>query len=898
MTDQPQPQDGTSPDETDVLFYVLRRKRFHARLVLFFEKLWPALWPPLGLAGVFATLALLEVPYFLDAWGRIALLTGFVLAIGFTLLRGLIRLRTPTIPEADRRLERASGLRHRPLEVLYDRPVLAGADGLWRTHIARIRAQIGRLRVGIPRPGLAAIDRRALRVLVLMALIAALGVAGEQVPNRLARAFDTGFAPPAVASQMLLQAWITPPSHTGLAPLFLKAEGGTLSVPAGSHLTINLSGGAARPDLRQGAHTIAFQTLGEDSFQLDLDLGESGRIAVQRSGDTVVAWDVAVVANVAPEVWFPEPPGIAGATRQPSLRLPWQVSHAYGVAGLQAELRLVERPDLPPMVVSIPLPGGVPKQARGARQQDLTPHPWAGLNANITLVARDATGLTGTSAVEEMVLPARIFSNPIARALIVIRKGLTLRPDDRMTGAREIARLSEVPGAWTDDLTGYLNLRAIAYRLRRGKPATIEEVQTRLWQLALHVEEGAAERTARALEQARQDLRKILEAEKRGDTLDRAELQQKLKELENALQRHLDALTEQAKRDPGSEKFDPERDRQAARDLERLTEEMKDAAREGRMDEAREKLAELDKLLDELEKGANPRSRMTERQKQRAEKRQQGERQVSAVQDMVKREGGLLDHAQGRDRPGYDYRRPGFGQRPPTGPASGPEQQAKERSGDLRLQQALRRALGELMQQHGDLTGKVPENLGEADRAMREAGQALTQGYDGAAGEAEQRAIAALQKGGKAMAAQTQKMFGSGEDGDDEDGDGDQMGEGEGDQPGDQPGDGQGNGQGNSPGRNPGRRGNQYGYNPQGRANRPWGGQQQGMDRHDEKRDPLGRVMKNGNGGLEESGDVDVPEEMEQARTRALQEELRRRGAERTRPKPELDYIDRLLRQF
>ena len=56
--------------------------------------------------------------------------------------------------------------------------------------------------------------------------------------------------------------------------------------------------------------------------------------------------------------------------------------------------------------------------------------------------------------------------------------------------------------------------------------------------------------------------------------------------------------------------------------------------------------------------------------------------------------------------------------------------------------------------------------------------------------------------------------------------------------------------------------------------------------------------MKNGNGGLEESGDVDVPEEMEQARTRALQEELRRRGAERTRPKPELDYIDRLLRQF
>jgi hypothetical protein len=566
---------------------------------------------------------------------------------------------------------------------------------------------------------------------------------------------------------------------------------------------------------------------------------------------------------------------------------------------LQAEIRLVERPDLAPMVVAIPLPGGSPKQAKGARQQDLTAHPWAGLKASVILVGRDATGLTGSSAVEAVALPERQFTNPVAKALVAIRKGLTLKPDDRMTGAQEIVRLSELPDAWKDDLSGFLNLRAIGYRLRRGiGVAAVDEIQGRLWQLALHVEEGAPERTARALEQARQDLRKMLEAEKRGETPDQAELKQKLKEVQDALQRHLEALTEQGKRDPGSEKFNPERDRMETRTLEKLTEEMKDAAREGRMDEARDKLAELDKMLDALEKGDKQRGKMTEKQKQRAEKRQQGERQVSAVQDMVKREGGLLDHAQARDRPGYDFRRPGFGQRPPFPPPgfqANPEQQAKERAGDLKLQQALRRALGELMQQHGDLTGKVPENLGEADRAMRDAGQALGQGFDGAAGEAEQRAIAALQKGSKEMAEQAAKMFGrGGEEGDEEDGDGDQMSEGEGE--GDQPGDGPGDGQGNGPGKNPGRR--QFGNNPNGRGNRPWGGQLQGQDRRDEKRDPLGRVMKNGNGGLEESGDVDVPEEMEQARTRALQDELRRRGAERMRPKPELDYIDRLLRQF
>ena len=45
-------------------------------------------------------------------------------------------------------------------------------------------------------------------------------------------------------------------------------------------------------------------------------------------------------------------------------------------------------------------------------------------------------------------------------------------------------------------------------------------------------------------------------------------------------------------------------------------------------------------------------------------------------------------------------------------------------------------------------------------------------------------------------------------------------------------------------------------------------------------------------------GGVRVPDEMEQARAHAIQEELRRREAEKSRPQPELDYIERLLRQF
>jgi hypothetical protein len=70
------------------------------------------------------------------------------------------------------------------------------------------------------------------------------------------------------------------------------------------------------------------------------------------------------------------------------------------------------------------------------------------------------------------------------------------------------------------------------------------------------------------------------------------------------------------------------------------------------------------------------------------------------------------------------------------------------------------------------------------------------------------------------------------------------------------------------------------------------------MDRLGQNRDPLGRLRGDGTGGLDEAGDVQVPEQMEEARTRALQEELRRRGGDRTRTQQELDYIERLLKQF
>jgi uncharacterized protein (TIGR02302 family) len=843
------------------LLHQLATRRVLARQAILFERIWPAIWPALGIVGLFVTAALLNLPQRLPAWAQIALLAVVALAVLGLLVRGLRGIRLASDAAADRRLELASGLTHRPLAVLTDEPARADAVGqaLWQAHKARALAQIRRLRVGPPRPGLARRDRRALRLGLVVALVAAFVIAGDDAPARLATALQPTLPVSVGPAATELQAWITPPPYTRLAPVFLKAEGGAASVPAGSHMTVNVTGGSVAPSLTLDGHPTDFRALDVASFQADRELTQGGRLTVRRDGRELAAWDLTVVADQPPIVAWAAKPGRAPTSQQ--TRLPWQVSDDYGVTALQAELRLNVRPDAPPLVITVPLPGGAAKSAHGVNQQDLTAHPWAGLPVTARLVGHDALNQAGTSEDASFELPERPFQNPIAKALVAMRKSLSVHPDDRDDALAGLDQLLQEPQTFGGDDGAWVNLAAIYYLLVRQKDASaVPEAQDRMWQLALHMEEGQTEQTARALEQARQAAREALDkAVQQPTDANREALEQRLKELEQAIERHMQAMMEEAQRNHEALPFDPDAMKLSTRDLERMAEQAREAAREGKMDEAQQRMAELERMLDQL-RNAQAHGGQTQ---QGNAKRQRGRQQMGAVQDMVGRQGGLLDHAQSRTDQTMR-----FNDHAPSGANKsdpGQSEPAAEREADQRVQQALRHALGELMQQFGDLTGEVPPGLTEADRAMRDSGQQLGQGHDQAAGQAEQQAIEALQKGAREMGQAMARQFGPG-----------QSGEGEA-------------GEGSMGMMMPDGRGEQFG-------NGPMPG---GPNRADPRgRDPLGRRFGQGSSGADESADVTVPEERERQRTQAIQEELRRREGERARPQEELDYIDRLLKQF
>ncbi len=875
MTASPDPSFAPPPG--------LSRMRGLAKAVLAFERVWPAIAPSIGIALLAISAALLDLPHLLPPTLHVAALAFSGLTVLGSLGLGLRRVRLPRDAEADRRLEADTGLRHQPLAVLEDGP--AGPPGpLWAAHVARARAQIARLRLHPPRAVLSTADPRALRALVLICLVISLGIAGPDARLRLHRAVSPSFPPTAPAQAPVLQAWITPPAHTGLPPIFLRPEGGAVTAPTGSRFQASLGGVSGEIALRLGAQSMPFTALDPTSSEVTTELaGPEGRLTITRHGREFAGWDLTLIGDSAPRLRFPERPGvIRGAL--PQTRIPWEATHPYGVTALLVELHLRDRPTAPALKLAIPLsapvPDTSPKLFHGARTQDLTAHPWAGLSVTLQLIGRDATGLEGRSEIVELTLPQRRFEHPVARALVELRRSLSRDPTARAAVIADFDRLAELPLIWDGNFGLYLNLRAIRSLLRVNRDAlAVDEAQARMWSLAVALEEGAADRAARKLEETRQALRDEIEAQKNEAAPNSAELDRKTREFQEALEKRLEALSEQVRRDPGSDVFDPQAHPLDTRDMQRLAQQMRDAAKAGDPKTEAEKLAELDKMLEALKSARPEHGQRTERERQRAEKRERGQQQVTAVQDLVRREGSILDHAQSRGQSS-----------PLTRRTPRPEDQA-QRDADQTRQLALRRALGELMQQFGDLTGDVPPHLGEADGAMRDAAQALALARDPQAGHAAQAAIEALQKGAQAMRQQVSRQFGQ-DQGDDE-GEGEEGMEaqdGQGDGEGRRQGEGQGNGQ------RDGRGGSRYGTS-QGQTSG-----HQGQSRHgllpSQRRDPLGRPAGNGTGGLDDAGDVQVPEQMEEARTRALQDELRRRGADRTRAPVELDYIDRLLKPF
>jgi uncharacterized protein (TIGR02302 family) len=824
-----------------------------ARAALLWERAWPGCWPALAILGVFLILTLFRIPPLLPGLAHGAVLLAFGAAFLVALARGLHGIAPPDGVAARRRIERASGIEHRPLQALADQPSAPLdplSEGLWQAHRQRMAAAARRLRVGLPAASLATRDpwglRAVLAILLLLAFVDAGGDWRERLMRGLTPSLDTGGAPVIAAS---LDIWVTPPEYTGLPPQFLRPENRqTIRIPVGSTLLAQVHGGGAAPELVIDGKSSDFDKIDSQDFRAQAKLKSGRRIEVSQAGAALGSWPIEIIPDNPPTVAFAKPPE---PTVRQALRFDYRATDDYGVESVKAVIRRqgakAGGKSGDKIELELPLPGLHLKEAQATSYHDLTAHPWAGLPVEIRLVAADALGQTGESAPAHLNLPERVFRNPIARAIIDQRKELVKDPNSRLAVAEILGDLQSRPQLYGDDTIVFLALRVAQERLRLHKDAAaIAEVEQLLWDTALRIEDGGASLAENELRRLQRQLQDALAKNAPDQEIDRL-----MSELRQALDRYLQALAQNMARNPdqNQQPVDPSQRVMTSRDLERMLDKARELAKNGQRDQARQLLSELQNMLENLR---------TARPGQGSQQGSlQAQQMMRGMRELMQRQQQLLDRSFRAEQQGEqgqtgmpgsqgDARQQGDAQQPGGVPQQGRGQQgANADMGDAAGQQeALRHALGEMMRRMGDGLGNIPDPLGRAERAMNDAARALRQSRPGDAIGPQTDALDQLQQAAREFAQQMQQRLGNtlGQ-GDDRD---------------------QGNGFGQ----------------PRDRV----------------ERDPLGRPLANG--GAYDQGDVKIPDNNTMQKARDILDELRRRAGERDRPQIELDYIDRLLQRF
>ena len=867
------PDPSQPPREPDAVARLhLTQALQRAQYAIAWERVWPGLARILSVGGLFLVASWAGLWLALPFAGRAIGIGLFVLA-ALAAFYPFAKFRWPTREEALSRLDRGTGIRHRPATALTDTlqtqdPI---AQALWREQRERTLASIKRIRAGLPSPRLPIHDPWALRALVMVMLVAAYFAAGDERILRIAAAFDwNGVLAPA---NVRVDAWVTPPNYTGKPPVILSNRdpaapdsGAPLPVPAGSTLLVRSSGGTIDVVVGGGVTEVApSEQAPKGTNERHFKIAADGTAHVRAPAGQPL-WRFAATPDRAPSISLAKDPE---RQARGSLQMSYKLEDDYGVTEARAQFvarsadavkesgkevskeasdKTAPRPLFEPPQFPLVLPNARTRNGVGQTVKDLSEDPYAGADVTLTLTAKDEAGNEGKSEPFNMRLPERLFTKPLARALIEQRRVLALDANQNAQVFTALDALMIAPELFTPEAGHYLGLYSVARQLEAARTDdAMREVVASLWALAVTIEDGNISDVDKALRAAQEALKQALE---RGATDE--EIKKLTDNLRAALDNFLRQLAEQFRNNPQqlARPLDPNTKTLSQQDLKSMLDRLERMSRSGDKEAAKQLLEQLQQMLenlqmaqpgqggDDMEQALNELGDMIRKQQQLRDKtykqgqdqrrdRSRGKQGDQSMGDLQQDQQGLRDRLK-KLQEELAKRGMGPGQRG----QQGQQGQRGEKGQQGQGQQG----------QGGDPgDGDGEDGLEQADSAMGDATGRLGEGNADSAVDSQGRALEALRKGAQSLAEAMQQ--------------------GDGDQPGDGPG------------------------NPRGR--------QQGAQN---STDPLGRPMRHNE--FTDDYTVKIPGEIDVQRVRRILEELRRRLADPSRPQIELDYIERLLKDY
>lgn len=888
--------------------------RLASGFVLITETLKNTLWRIFFWSLFFAGIFMLEIPAIFSEAGSYSFWSVYVAGVLYLFYQDRKNFKWPRLRDIDRRIERESGIFHRPLSENKDAPASKdqGSDipPLWIREQARRSALVKNLKIPQWRLWMAAADPYALRLMALLLAFCGFIVAGQDWDNRLRAGFIPFILDNTASNTPAIIVTITPPEYTALGQIVLQGGGNLADVqniPTESSIKVHVNTALGAPYASIGPVTRRLDDLGDNTYGLE-DVISNKSVTSESESETLrftlsqyfinrLSFDYKVIPDEPPRIAMqlvpdkekekedqetivdPEPEANPEeiAETEPvamepqvledgQIQIPLVLHDDYGVKNLRTRM------NLDPLVEDAPI-GYAEDQTRSIMSSggkdfntepvfDFTDNPWAGLPVRIDITAEDLIGQITALKTIEMILPERDFKHPVAKKLVALRKKLAWEPLGSFDSSiKSLEDILKFPEDFQNDPIVFLAIRVTASRLNYNtdrpdtvKKETIKTVMALLWDTALRVEDGNISLAARNLRQAQMDLEDAVRDPDLSDT----EISALMIELKAAMDSYLLELQKelQKKLSEGENlpMLSPERlaemiDPQALDDFMR---QMQSEMMEGDTKSAQNMLSQLQRLLDLL----NP--NMTQPMPEDMQAMQDG---INELQQLIDNQQQLMDQTLNKIEDMANNLQQGFGNfiLPDTGlieqwglndlpppPSRDQKTKAPEQSSSLNKteQEALRFILGQLMIDTSEALGEIPKTMGLAEQEMRMSALNLGLNKPGQSVPHQKKAIEYLKDAQDELDKKFQQRM-------------QQMA-------------------------------------AMGMALN--GGQPPGGGRYDPLGRPYGRA---GEDGPQMPGSrVKIPDEAQRKRVEEILRLLRQRSGELDRPREELEYFERLLRQF
>jgi uncharacterized protein (TIGR02302 family) len=577
---------------------------------LWAERITRAFWPLWSVAAAslaFLAFGLHDMLAIELVWfALVAAVLGGIWAV----IHGVRAFYAPTLNDALERLD--ARLPGQPIAALRDTQAIGSGDpasqAVWAVHLDRMAARAAAAKTVAPNLQLASRDRFALRYVAMTALVMAL-IFGSLWRVTSATAVISGGGAAQAAAGPTWEGWAQPPAYTGKPSLYLnEIAAGKLSLPAGTRLQFRLYGEVGELTLSE---TVSGRTDVPPASEATQDFAvlQSGAVTIGGAGGRT--WDIAVIPDKAPTITATgeiERKGNGEFTQQFTATDDYgvtagQVTIALDLAAVDRRFGLSAAPEtFAPVVLDLPMPvTGDRATFTETLIDDLSEHAFANLPVIMTFQATDAAAQAGDAEPIKVILPGKRFFDPLAAALIEMRRDVLWTRSNAPRAAQILKAVTHIPEDVIRNQRAFLRLRVVMRQLDAEKATlTIEQrdaIAAELWSIALLVEEGDL---ASALDRLQRAQDRLDEAIKNGASPE--EIDRLMAEMQQALKEYMRQLAEEQERSgemQSAENFDGPT--MSANELQEMLDKLQQLMEEGKTAEAAELMEAIREFMENMQ---------------------------------------------------------------------------------------------------------------------------------------------------------------------------------------------------------------------------------------------------------------------------------------------------------